>query len=52
MALWEVESKVVMVTGAASGIGLSVAEGFLREGAKVVVIIDVSHDASRVLGRL
>jgi len=29
------ENKVCIVTGAASGIGLAIAEGFVKDGAKV-----------------
>jgi NAD(P)-dependent dehydrogenase (short-subunit alcohol dehydrogenase family) len=31
------QDKVAIITGASRGIGLAVAEGFLREGAKVVI---------------
>ncbi len=38
------EDKVAIITGAASGMGLSGAQLFAREGAKVVMT-DVSADA-------
>jgi 3-hydroxybutyrate dehydrogenase len=40
------ENKVVFVTGAASGIGLCLAEAFANEGAKVV-ISDVNEEAAK-----
>ncbi|MET8800617.1 3-oxoacyl-ACP reductase FabG [Nocardia sp. NPDC004568] len=38
------EDKVAVVTGAAQGIGLEIARGFVREGAKVV-IADINDEA-------
>lgn len=46
--------KVALVTGAAKGIGLSIAELFIKEGAQVVLTdIDVEHgqDAADKLGK-
>src|SRR5260221_9062715 len=40
--------KVVLITGAASGIGRSMAEMFVREGARIV-IADIDHAAGESL---
>ena len=37
----EIRDKVVVVTGAASGIGRALCERFAKEGAKAVVISDI-----------
>ena len=40
----QLEDKVAVVTGAASGIGLSMTEQFLKEGMKVVMA-DIEQEA-------
>ena len=40
---WKLQDKVAIVTGAAQGIGLAVAERFAAEGARLVVA-DVNGD--------
>ena len=37
----EIRDKVVVVTGAASGIGRALCERFAKEGAKAVVVSDI-----------
>lgn len=34
--IWDVEGQVVLITGAARGLGLGMAEAFLEQGAKVI----------------
>lgn len=51
MAL-RLQDKIAVITGGASGIGLAIAEAFIRDGAKVV-IGDISarvHDVAKALG--
>ncbi len=42
----EIEGKVVVVTGAASGIGRSMARRFATEGAKAVVVSDLNEEGA------
>ena len=40
----QIKDKVVVVTGAASGIGKSLCERFAQEGAKAVVVTDINSE--------
>lgn len=42
----EIKNKIVVVTGAASGIGRALAQRFAREGAKLVVCSDVNGEGA------
>lgn len=46
------QNKVVLITGAGSGIGEATAHGFQREGAKVVVVDINAGDAEKVAADL
>ena len=48
----EFENKVVLITGATSGIGTAAAEAFAREGAKVVVSGRREDKGAEVVGRI
>ncbi|XP_028029853.1 15-hydroxyprostaglandin dehydrogenase [NAD(+)]-like [Bombyx mandarina] len=38
----KIEGKVVVVTGAARGIGYAIADNFLKNGAEVIIILDIN----------
>ena len=43
----EIKDRIVVVTGAASGIGRALAQRFAKEGAKLVVCSDINADGVR-----
>nr|WP_260850797.1 SDR family NAD(P)-dependent oxidoreductase [Rhodococcus sp. WB9] len=47
----ELEGKIAVVTGGASGIGFAVAESFASEGVKVV-LADIQEDSLNAQFRL
>jgi NAD(P)-dependent dehydrogenase (short-subunit alcohol dehydrogenase family) len=46
----DVRDKVIVVTGAASGIGKALCERFARDGARAVVAADRNADGARMVG--
>jgi NAD(P)-dependent dehydrogenase (short-subunit alcohol dehydrogenase family) len=42
----EIKSKVIVVTGGASGIGQGLCEGFAREGAKGITVADINLEGA------
>ena len=38
----EITNKVIVVTGGAGGIGLAIAREFIKEGPKIVILVDIS----------
>jgi NAD(P)-dependent dehydrogenase (short-subunit alcohol dehydrogenase family) len=50
-ARMKIEGKIVVVTGAAQGIGRALAERFQREGAQHVVVADRNAEGVREVAR-
>lgn len=44
----EIQNRIVVITGGASGIGRALAERFIRDGARRVVIVDISDNVFAV----
>ena len=47
----EIHGKTIIITGAASGIGLAMAQRFKTEGAKALVLADLNADGVTAAGR-
>ncbi len=45
----EIKNKIIVVTGAASGIGRELARRFARDGAKLVVCSDINGEGARAV---
>ena len=43
----EIAGKIVVVTGAASGIGRALAQRFAKEGAKRVICADINGEGAK-----
>ena len=46
------DNKIVIITGAAAGIGKGIAQRFVKEGARVVIADIALEDAQKTVGRL
>lgn len=44
----DIRDRIIVITGGASGIGRGLAERFIRDGARRVVIADISDNVARV----
>ena len=47
----KIAGKVIIVTGAASGIGRALCRRFAQEGAKAVVVADVDEEGAKAVAR-
>ena len=47
----EIHGKTIIITGAASGIGLAMAQRFKTEGAKALILADLNADGVTAAGR-
>ena len=47
----EIHGKTIIITGAASGIGLAMAQRFKAEGAKALILADLNADGVTAAGR-
>ena len=45
----EVTGKVIIVTGAASGIGRGLCQRFAKEGAKAIIAADVNEPGAKAV---
>ena len=40
----EIHNKVIVITGGAGGIGLAIAQAFLLEDPKIIILADISFE--------